>query len=411
MEKTESLSAPLKRINVLDALRGFALLGVIMVHMLQYFSVYPARTEAIEPLFPSIDPMVEWLLDHVISGRFINIFAFLFGLSFFIQMDRAARKGIDFRQRFLWRMLLLFLIGMVGNAFFSGDIISIYAVFGTIMVLFQKAKNWLLLLLAGLLLIGTPRMLQIAHTSMTTELAMEDGNVVSAARETFAQGQEPSFWNTVRYNYTHRLAGKLDYQFGLIGRGYLTLALFLLGLVVGRIRFFENLGEHKRRNLRLFLGFALGGLVVNASIALLPAIDLRAILMGGGLGASAIDLLIMCLMDLELLLFSGAMALGFILLYQYRPLGKHLDILSPYGRMGLTNYELQGVIGCLLFNSWALGSIFGKFGPTELFVLGLLIYVLQVLFSKWWLKHFLYGPLEWLWRSGTYLKAQPFRRE
>src|SRR5690606_29442302 len=152
------------------------------------------------------------------------------------------------------------------------------------------------------------------------------------------------------------------------------------------------------RNLRLFLGFALGGLVVNASIALLPAIDLRAILMGGGLGASAIDLLIMCLMDLELLLFSGAMALGFILLYQYRPLGKHLDIISPYGRMCLSNYELQGVIGCLLFNSWALGSIFGQFGQIELYVLEIMIYVLQVLFSKWWWKQCNDGTLEWLWR-------------
>src|SRR5690606_27504857 len=221
----------------------------------------------------------------------------------------------------------------------------------------------------------------------------------------------PSFWNTVIYNYSERLDSKLEYKFGLIGRGYLTLALFFLGLVVGRIRFFESLEAHKKRNFRLFLGCVLGGLILNGSMALLPAINLRAILTSGGLEASIIDLLTMCLTDLKLVLFSGAMALGFILLYQHRHMGKYLDVLSPYGRMGLTNYEMQGVIGCLLFNTWAMGPIFGTWGPTELFLLGLVVYVLQVLLSKYWLKHFLYGPLEWLWRSGTYLKAQPFKKK
>src|SRR5690606_13231619 len=318
------------------------------MHMLQYFSMPPHIGQAMEPLFPAFDKIVEWLRDHVISGRFINIFAFMFGLSFFIQMDRAASKGIDFRPRFLWRMLLLFLIGMVGNAFFSGDIISIYAVFGAIMVLFQKARNGQLLLLVGLLLIGTPRMVQIAYGKVTAEMAQLPAGEGGGGDMEHAELGEPSFWNTVNYNYTVRLAGKLDYQFGLIGRGYLTLALFFLGLVVGRIRFFEELEVHKGRNIQLFWGCVLVGLLLNAGIALLPAIDLRAILGSGGHAISAVDLVIMFLMDLKLVLFSGTMALGFILLYQDHRFTKFLDVLSPYGRMGLTNYELQGVVGCLL---------------------------------------------------------------
>lgn len=411
MEESPSLSAPLQRMNVLDALRGFALLGVVLMHMLQYFSVFQPQDHRYTPLFPGLDPWVEWLREQVIDGRFINIFAFLFGLSFFIQMDRAAKKGIDFRARFFWRMLLLFLVGMVGNAFFSGDIISIYAVFGMIMVFFQKAKNWVLLLLVGLLLLGTPRILLIAHNSRDMEQAPEKENLHPAMPTIGAWAREPSFWNTVRFNYTVRLEEKMAYQFGLVGRGYLTMALFFLGLVVGRVRFFENLGAHKRRNLRLFLGSVLGSLLLNLVLALLPAIDLRAILTSGGQKASFLDLLILSLTDMKLLLFSGAMALGFILLYQHRRVAPFLDMLSPYGRMGLTNYEMQGMIGCLLFNAWALGPVFGKWGRTELFVLGLVVYLGQIMFSKLWLRYFLYGPLEWLWRSGTYLKAQPFRKE
>ncbi|MCX2740109.1 DUF418 domain-containing protein [Pontibacter anaerobius] len=78
--------------------------------------------------------------------------------------------------------------------------------------------------------------------------------------------------------------------------------------------------------------------------------------------------------------------------------------------MGLTNYIMQGVIGSLLFSMWAFGPIFSGWHPTEVFVLGIIIYVAQIILSKFWLTYFLYGPLEWLWRSATYMKRQPFRK-
>jgi uncharacterized protein len=122
-------------------------------------------------------------------------------------------------------------------------------------------------------------------------------------------------------------------------------------------------------------------------------------------------LTVMAIQDLEMVLFSGALTLGFTLLYQTVKFGKYLEVLSPYGRTALTNYIMQGVIGALLFSPWALGSTFGNWGVTALFFLGILIYVVQIVCSKYWLKHFLYGPLEWLWRSGTYLKLQPFKKK
>lgn len=412
MEKIPSLSAPLQRISVLDGLRGFALLGVILVHVLQQFSVAPMPGVETQSLFPILDRIVDWLGEHVLSGRFINIFAFLFGMSFHIQMDRAAKRGIDFRGRFLWRMLILFLMGLVGNAFFSGDIISIYALFGAIMVFFQRAGNRVLILIAVLLLIGTPRMLQCAYRTMEAKAPLERSIV--APGEPWggpADGFVPEgFWDSVQFNYTVRLEEKLDYQFGLIGRGYLTLALFFLGLVVGRIRFFEQLEAHKKRNIRLFWVFVLGDILVNGIIGLFPPLDLRTILNHGGLGIKGHELVLMFLDDLRLVLFSSALAMGFVLLYQSRYLGRYMDLLSPYGRMGLTHYEMQGVIGCFLFNAWALGPIFGSWGPAGLFALGILLYLFQVVFSGLWLKRFLYGPLEWVWRSATYLRGQPFKR-
>src|SRR5690606_11808170 len=86
MEKNSTISLPSKRITVIDALRGFALFGVIITHMLQRFGIFSGVRPG-EPNFPILDGAVQWLFQNIIMGRFINIFAFLFGMSFFIQMD------------------------------------------------------------------------------------------------------------------------------------------------------------------------------------------------------------------------------------------------------------------------------------------------------------------------------------
>jgi uncharacterized protein len=78
--------------------------------------------------------------------------------------------------------------------------------------------------------------------------------------------------------------------------------------------------------------------------------------------------------------------------------------------MGLTNYVMQNVVGCFLFSTWAFGAIFGRWGTAELFASGFVLYITQAVISKYWMKYYLYGPFEWLWRSATYLKLQPFRK-
>jgi uncharacterized protein len=87
-----------------------------------------------------------------------------------------------------------------------------------------------------------------------------------------------------------------------------------------------------------------------------------------------------------------------------------LDVLAPYGKMGLTNYVSQSIIGAILFASWAFGATFGTWSATETFLLGLGVYIAQIIVSALWLKYFKYGPLEWFWRTATYMKMQPFKK-
>ncbi|MBR4995993.1 MAG: DUF418 domain-containing protein [Alistipes sp.] len=443
------------RITVIDALRGFALLGVVLVHMNQHYSNFAWGLPPREPVLSGLDEFVRWLVSNVLMGRFINIFAFLFGMSFFIQMDRASQKGVDFRGRFLWRMVVLFAIGMVGSAFYSGDILSLYAIYGVVLVLMYKWKNWALLLVSLFLLAGGPKLAIMQYDKLTmTEQeqpmpqfnmprseeapaapapapAQDDAATNDAVAENepaapaapaverpqrapqmggrgdqMPQMEKPTFWSAVKQNLTRGTDGKINYQFRMSNRGFMTLALFILGFVVGRLRFFENAHLRRRRNYVLLGLFVLGVLVVNWVITLFPQPQ------GFMMFAPPTFTSIMrtALSDISTVLFSGALTMGFVVLYQLPIVGKCLDVLAPYGRMGLTNYVGQSIVGAFLFALWAFGDKFGTWSATETFLLGLGVYVIQIIVSALWLKWFKYGPLEWFWRTATYLKMQPFKK-
>ena len=413
MKDTTTLN---RRITVIDALRGFALLGVVLVHMNQHYSYYsmgPFLPH--EPILTQWDESATWLVWNVMLGRFINIFAFLFGMSFFIQMDRANQKGVSFGGRFLWRMFILFAIGLFDTCFYSGDILSIYAVFGVLMLFLNKFKNWVLILLAVLLLAGAPRMVMIGYSKLTAPAQTELVEQASSRPRTPSVEQQeppkPSFWRSAKENLTSGTEGKLNYQFNSGNRGYITLAIFMLGLVVGRTRFFESVHINKRRNW-ILLGIFIGGvLLTNWLVSLIPPQESMWRVMRQGGTPSVALMTVQALNDMNMVLSSCVLAMAFIVLYQMRGIGNVLDVLSPYGRMGLTNYVSQSIIGALLFAMWAFGDRFGAWHSAEILLLGLGVYAIQVIISKLWLNHFQYGPLEWLWRSLTYFKKQPFLKK
>lgn len=412
------------RITVIDALRGFSLLGVILVHFQQHYSVHsmgPFNEHT--PILAQFNDAVFWFVQNVLMGRFINIFAFLFGMSFFIQMDRAAKKGIDFRGRFLWRMVILFAIGIIGSAFYSGDILSLYAIYGVVLLLINPLKNWMLTALAALILLGTPKLTTFAYDKITAPPAVEQ--VVEAPErprmpENMGErprGERPSFVpqritfaKSVENNLTRGVTEKISYQFQSTNRGYITLAIFILGLIVGRLRFFETAHLHMRRNLILFALFIAGNLIFGwlANIVA-PGMDPSMWFLRSG-PPTLQTIMGTALFDVELVFSSAALLMAFVILYNIPAIGKVLDVLAPYGRMGLTNYVSQSIIGACLFAMWGLGSTFGAWGYAELMIVGLGLYISQIIISTIWLRYFKYGPLEWLWRSATYLKWQPFKK-
>ena len=140
---------PNTRIDVADILRGIAIAGIILIHFLEHmnFFLFP---EPKNEFWASINTAVWDSTFFLLAGKMYAIFAMLFGLSFYIQHDNQAQKGIDFRPRFIWRMILLMLFGLFDLLFYNGDILFLYAVCGLLIIPLIRASNkviWFFLIL------------------------------------------------------------------------------------------------------------------------------------------------------------------------------------------------------------------------------------------------------------------------
>lgn len=186
------------------------------------------------------------------------------------------------------------------------------------------------------------------------------------------------------------------------GRFFKVLAMFLLGFYVARKALFVNLTAHRGHFKKVFIWGLIIGIPCNIALATLMETNWYATYAPLGIleplvyayGVPALGL---------------AYAAGLALLYPNEHYRRFLNIFAPYGRMALTNYLMQSVIACFIFTSYGLG-LYGQVGPVFLTLVGFSILLFQIPFSGWWLTHFRYGPMEWLWRSMTYRRWQPIRK-
>ena len=397
-----------KRIQSVDALRGFSLAGIVIVHMVEnYIGSLPPADAMAAANQGILDNIVEGFLFLFIRGKFFALFSFLFGLSFFIQMDKGAQKGTRFEGRFLWRLILLLAIGYVHHLFYRGDILTIYAMLGILLIPFYRMKPKWILALAGILFLGLGRYLIFAfagNNSLFSGVEFNPENPV--IKDYFNTLKNGSLMEVFATNATEGHLMKLDFQIGVFGRGYLTFAFFLLGLYAGTSKFFENFRENRKKLLK-GLYWSIGLFIV---FSVLMGFLFSKGNQGGGPNLDSwTTMFALTAYDLANLFMTFILILGFLLIYIKIKGERFLQKFAPYGRMALTNYFIQTLIGTAILYGWGMGYL-GELRNIYTFLIGIAIVILQMLFSKWWLKHYKYGPLEWLWRSLTYFKAFPFKK-
>ena len=394
------------RIQAIDALRAFALIGIIVNHSSGEYVAGPP-VPGYSNVFSGVDQAVAQLTEIFTFGKFFTIFSFLFGLSFAIQASNATQKGERLSGRFLWRLLILFAIGFTHSLFYSGDILRIYAFLGLILLACQKLGNKTLLIVSTLLILNAPLLLSrvmavFAPPPTAEQMAIEQKQgeeFMKSAGKEFNIKRHGSVSEVIAMNISGGLVGTLFFQI-ISGRLFITLGLFLLGLYVGRQKLFNGTEENITffKNLLIFSGLAalistILALLYNPGFAPGPTTWLRV------LGATAFDI-----HQASLSVFYVA---GFTLLFWKKPLG-FLSLLVPAGQMGLTVYLTQTIFGLLLFFGFGFGMM-GKIGVTTSITLALMFYALQIVLCNVYMKHFRFGPVEWLWRSLTYMKFQSIR--
>jgi uncharacterized protein len=392
------------RLDVVDALRGFALFGIVFIHFMEQFyaGAAPAPHENYSQHMP-FDGILDMIVNILMRGKFFMLFSFLFGLSFALQIERRTE---GFWARFLWRLAVLFIIGFVHHLFYRGDILTVYAVVGIPLVLLSSLPNKALLVAAALLMLGIPRL--IITTTDPNALNFQAQHERDKDKEIayWAAAKGSSWLAMAEQNATWGWVNKWRFQVGTLGRAYQTLALFFLGLYAGRVRLFEAIEQKKRlikRGLWWSLGVFLGLYALGAVLYLVIKIPERF----GDWWANIIGI---GLYDLSNLAHSAFYIFAFLLLYVSKSWWQRQILkLAPYGRMALTNYFLQSVIGTFIFFGWGLNQL-DVFGSTIAATIALVIFIVQRYASQWWLDHYYFGPLEWLWRSATYWKWQPFKK-
>lgn len=392
---TMSPVAPGERIDVLDALRGAALFGIIAANMRGFSG---PLADYFRHTLMWTDPtsrVAQAFVNFFIQGKFITLFAFMFGIGFAIQMERADRRGTTSRIFYVRRLAVLFLFGMAHFLFvWWGDILAPYALMGFLLLLFRKRSQkailrWSAALYAWPLVLGV--LMFILHSAGVQIPSPPDTTPAELQRIVTVYGSG-SYPEIVAQNIK-------EWPFMVFGLVFFyprILGIFLFGLWVWRegiIRELPSRTDMLRRCQKhgLWIGLLFNAIAVGLNEAFHPDPMLPCAL---GL---VIGLAVAIGLPAGSLFYASTLALLWQTV-QWRP---RLRPFVAVGRMALSNYLLQSLVCTTLYYSWGFG-LYGKVGPLLGFVPTIAVYSAQVVLSVWWLRRFSTGPMEWLWRRLTY---------
>jgi uncharacterized protein len=360
----------------------------------------------------TLDQISRWFISFFGEAKFYSTFSFLFGMGMALQYARAQEKGQRFAPFYLRRMFVLLLVGLVhAYLFWVGDILIMYSVLGTVLLIFFRNRRPKTLLVWTVIFLVVPLLLNIAlfGLSSLSSLAPEGEEMMTQIFDeqtramTAAASQADLAYSTGTFaEVTQQRVEEMKYVFTTWPfMGFNVFAMFVLGLYAGKRKLYENSTE----NVALWRKVWIWGLIIGVTgnliyvvagvgtSRMIPSTKLLISLAGQTFGAPALALFYMT---------------SLALLFQREKWQPRLMPLTYVGRMALTNYLLQTVICTTLFYGYGFG-LYGKIGITTGILLTIVIYVLQIPFSKWWLSHYRFGPMEWLWRSASYLKLQPLK--
>lgn len=393
----QTIASKTPRIEVVDALRGFAVMAILLVHNLEHF---------IFPVYPDAASQPEWLnilnegvfsvTFSLFAGKAYAIFALLFGLTFYIQYANQQKKGKDFGYRFLWRLLLLGGFATLNAAFFpAGDVLLLFCVVGIFLFIVRKWSDRAVFILAVFLLLQPVEWYHYVMNLVNPSHSLPDLEVGQMYAEVADYTKEGDFWKFIWGNVTLGQKASLFWAIGA-GRFLQTAGLFLLGMLIGRKQLFVTSESATRFWVKALIWCA---------VLFGPLYQLKVQLTDAG-QPDMIRQTVGVVMDMwQKFAFTVVLVASFVLLYQTEKFRKLTADLRFYGKMSLTNYISQSIAGAIIYFPFAL-YLAPYCGYAVSLLIGFLFFLLQVRFCKWWLKGHKQGPLESLWHKLTWLRSE-----
>ena len=381
---------PNTRIDVADILRGIAIAGIILIHFIEHLNFY-SFPEPSSAFWAKMNQAVWDSTFFLLAGKMYAIFAMLFGLSFFIQHDNQAQRGVDFRPRFFWRMILLMFFGLFDLMFYNGDILFIYAVCGVLVIPFIRASNKVLVITALFLMMQPVELFYIFKgicDPSTLPLDLGSAKCYGAIYDATANG---SLWDVhiagVRYGLPANILWAIEN-----GRMTQTVCFFLFGILLGRKRLFYNEGNNLIIWKKVLRGALIAFVFLLPAYYLLPkATDIRCI-------SNSLNVMLNMWKNVSMMLMIVS---GVTLLYYNTSAKNWLIKIAPYGKMSLTNYLTQSIFGGMLFYGWGYG-LYQYCGHTASFMMGVGFIIIQFMFCTWWSRYHKRGPFEEIWNQATW---------
>jgi uncharacterized protein len=394
---------PGERMMELDVIRGFAILGILIVNMQFFSSAYQYLSRLrINPWTDEGDQFAKALIDALAAGKFYTMFSFLFGVGMIIFLERARQKGIREVPLFLRRIFVLLLIAVI-HAFFiwNGDILFEYAVLAFFLVLFYRAKPWLVLLSAFFFLFLRPVLTALdAYQKITIPIYKSSGlgpklfNVQGLLEQANYAYETGTYWEQV----VQRTIDFVFYYGTFWALFPIVFAMFLFGVYAAKKRIFHDIEGNLKFIRFVWIGALIVALLTHFLKADLQTSNLHSFRYIYGQWVISLHNPALCFFYVT----------SILQLMRIQALRQKLVPIAAVGRMAISNYLASSLICTTIFYSWGFG-LFNKVGPAKGLLITFLIYPLLMVFSIIWLRHFRYGPVEWLWRTLTYGKLQNMR--
>ena len=399
---------PSDRIVALDALRGFALLGILVINIWLFgMPTIAAFNPALYGDFTGANYLA-WLLSHVFfEMKFVTLFTFMFGAGMVLFLESKERKGQPGRTLHLSRTFWLLVIGL-GHAYllWYGDILVFYALAGVLVVWVWRWRPFRQFVL-GVAMFAIPSLLYllagVSYVVLDAEGRAElEAELLSAFGAAFSPEREIEIY---RSGWLDQMAHRVPVAFEYHTLGFAFEAFWMLGglMIVGMALYKWGIISNDR-STRVYkrvlvgaggigLGLVLVGVWLREVYAWETVPVLTIAFQFNYWGAP--------------LVAAGYLA-GIMLLCRWASEGIAVRALAAVGRTAFSNYLLQTVIATTIFYGHGLG-LFGQLSRVELLGVVVLIWAIQIPLSMWWLQRFRFGPIEWVWRTLTYRRRQPMR--